>query len=526
MSLLNVENLTHGFGDKTLFKKISFRLLKGERIGLVGANGTGKSTLLNLLLGTLLQDEGTIQWSTSVKIGYLDQHALLEDGRSIRDTLRIAFKELYDIENEIIELSDMLSKSDSTCTEKILKRIGNLQDLLYSSEFYGIDSYINSVAFGLGLNILGLDTPVNELSGGQKTRVLLAKLLLNNPDLLLLDEPTNYLDKEHISWLSDYLSNYKKSFIVISHDTHFLNNIVNVIYHLEFATLKRYPGNYENFLKLYEEEKERYITEYYRQQAEIERMETFIKANIVRASTTKRAQSRQKLLDKIDRLEKPQTASKAYFSFSESRESNKLIFKCTSLSIGYHYPLAQNLNLCLEKKQKIALTGCNGIGKTTLLKTIMGIIPQLNGKIEFGDYIFPAYFKQEAYNKSINTPLEEVWQDFPKLTQKEIRSALALCGIKAEHITQQMNQLSGGEQAKVALCKLMLTPSNWLILDEPTNHLDVPSKKALREALISYSGTIILVCHEKEFYEDWISNIWNMENLALRKLESSLNSYN
>lgn len=516
MSLLNVENLTHGFGDKILFKKISFRLLKGEHVGLIGANGAGKSTLINLLVGNLLPDEGTIQWANSIKLGYLDQHAVLESGKSIRDTLEAAYKNLYDIETEMVSLWDKLASLEEEEIEKLLKRIGYLQELLDSSDFYRIDSNINDAASGLGLTALGMDTPVDKLSGGQRTKVLLAKLLLSKPDLMLLDEPTNYLDKEHIQWLSQYLSDYPHSFIVISHDTDFLNNIVNAIYHLEFACLKRYPGNYDKFKSMYEAEKEKYIQDYYRQQAEIEKMENFVRSNMARASTTKRAQSRQKMLDKIERLEKPKAAVKPSFFFKKSRDSGKLIFKCSSLDIGYKYPLAESIDLNLKRGEKAALIGCNGIGKTTFLKTIMGVIPRLGGEIEFGDYLFPAYFQQEVYKKSNITPLEEVWNDFPELSQKEVRSSLALCGIKAEHIREKMHELSGGEQSKVRLCKLMLTPSNWLLLDEPTNHLDESAKESLKESLRNYDGSVILVCHEKEFYEDWVTDIWDMEKIAER----------
>lgn len=516
MSLLNVENLTHGFEDKILFKNVSFRLLKGERAGLVGANGAGKTTLFNLLNGKLIPDSGTIKWSNSIKLGYLDQHSDLEPGLSIRDTLRNAFKELYDIEKEINILSEKLTNGIEIDLEKLLKRLGNLQDTLYLSNFYSIDSIIDNVASGLGLNVLGLSTSVDKLSGGQRTRVLLAKLLLQNPDLLLLDEPTNYLDKEHVDWLSEYLKSYPNSFIVISHDTKFLSSIVNVIFHMEFGTLKRYPGNYDTFLKMHENDRQRYIDLYYSQKAEIERMENFVKSNIVRASTTKRAQSRQKQLDKIERLEKPKNMLKPSFSFPYIRESGRLIFESSQLDIGYSYPLLKGLTLKLEKGQKVAVTGCNGIGKTTLLKTLMGIIPELGGTIDFGDYLYPAYYEQETYNKSELTPLEEIWSDFPRLTQKEVRSALARCGLKEEHVMQSLKHLSGGEQSKVRLCKLTLIPSNWLLLDEPTNHLDLAAKEALKESLFNFKGSILLVSHEKEFYEDWITDVWDMEEMMIK----------
>jgi ATPase subunit of ABC transporter with duplicated ATPase domains len=513
MSILNVENLTHGFGDKVLFKNISFRLLKGEKVGLVGANGSGKTTLFNILTGKLLPDEGTLKFSSSMSVGYLNQHSQLNPGESIKDTMRTAFQRLYDQEAQMLKLSEKLSDPNLPEADMNinLKKIGDIQDLLYSSQFFEIDSIIDSMAAGLGINLYGMDTPVDKLSGGQRTKVLLAKLLLSNPDLLLLDEPTNYLDTEHVEWLIGYLNNYKNSFIVISHDTGFLNRIVNVVYHLQFATLKRYPGNYDSFLKLKKAEEEKYISDYYRQQQEIAKLEQFIKSNIVRASTTKRAQSRQKQLDKIDRLEKPKTAGKPSFAFTPYRPPGKLIFESSALDIGYNYPLMQNINLKLKRGEKVALTGCNGIGKSTLLKTIMGIIPQLGGDITFGEPLQPVYYEQEYQFKSELTPIEEVWNDFPTLTQKEIRRALAICGLKEEHIRQSINHLSGGEQSKVRLCKLMLKPSNWLVLDEPTNHLDSAAKESLKESLKTFDGTVLLVCHESEFYEDWATGVWSMQ---------------
>lgn len=513
MSILNVENLSHSFGDKVIFKNISFRLLKGEKIGLVGANGAGKTTLFNMLTGRLLPDEGVIRWSNTSRIGYLDQYSELPEGKSIRDTLRTGFQELYDLEAEIQRLSNKLTELGEGDIDRVLRRIGEMQDKLYSSEFFQIDSLIDTMSAGLGIDALGMDFEACRLSGGQKTKVLLARLLLSSPDLLLLDEPTNYLDKEHVEWLAEYLTNYKNSYIVISHDTGFLNRIVNVVYHLQFASIKRYPGNYNTFLKLKAEEEKRYISEYHRQQEEIQRLEQFVKSNIVRAATTKRAQSRQKKLDKMERLEKPKTVIKPYFSFTTCREPGRLIFESNDLDIGYSYPLMKDINLKLTRGEKIAVSGCNGIGKTTFLKTIMGITPKLAGHISYGEHLQPLYYEQEFHYNSQITPMDEVWNEYPELTKKEIRKALALCGLREEHVLESMNNLSGGEQSKVRLCKLILRPSNWLILDEPTNHLDIYAKEALKESLKAFQGTVLLVCHESEFYEDWVTGIWNMENL-------------
>ena len=363
MSILNVDNLSFGFGDKIILKNISFRLLKGEHAGLVGTNGTGKTTLFNILTGKFIPDDGNIHWSSSAKVGHLDQHISLEDDKSIMDNLRAAFKELYAAEEKIDNISSRLIDADERDLEKALNEIGRLQDKLLSSDFYNIDSIIKNVSEGLGISAIGLDTKAGKLSGGQRTKVSLAKLLLKKPDLLLLDEPTSYLDKEHVDWLSNYLRNYSDSFIVISHDTEFLNKITNIIFHIEFSNLKRYPGNYDNYVKVSKKERELYIEQYNRQQREIKQMEQFIEANIVRTATTKMAQSRRKKLEKIDRLEKPQNEVKPSFFFLTSRVPGKLIFKCSDLEIGYSYPVIKGLNLNLTRGEKIAITGCNGIGK-------------------------------------------------------------------------------------------------------------------------------------------------------------------
>lgn len=393
--------------------------------------------------------------------------------------------------------------------------MGTLQEELDREDFYNIDTKINNVMMGLGLNVLGVNTSIEKLSGGQRTKVLLAKLLLSGSELLLLDEPTNYLDKEHVEWLSQYLESYKNSYIIISHDTQFLNRVVNVIYHLEFTTITRYPGNYEYFLKQEKLSKARYLAEYNRQQEDIKRLEQFVRSNIVRASTTKRAQSRQKQLDKIERIERPKNLPRPKFYFKKARETGNMIFESKSLDIGYNFPIMQGLSFKLEKAQKIAITGCNGIGKTTLLKTIMGIIPKLKGEIKYGEFLYPAYYEQEIYNVSNITPIEYIWSIFPNMLQMDIRRALAQCGLREEHIFENMSKLSGGEQSRVRLCSLVLTESNWLLLDEPTNHLDVGAKEELKDSLIKYEGSIILVCHEKEFYEGWVDQIWDMEKMLV-----------
>lgn len=511
MSILTVKNVNHGFGDRAIFEDVSFRLLKGEHVGFIGANGEGKSTFMNIITGNLMPDEGQIIWSNKVRVGYMDQHAVLEKGKTIRDILREAFKYLFDLEEEMMNITEKMGEASPEELEKLLEEMGEIQDLLEHNDFYIIDSKIEEIAGGLGLRDIGLDRDVTELSGGQRTKILLAKLLLEKPDILLLDEPTNYLDEEHIEWLKKYLQNYENAFILISHDIPFLNSVINLIYHVENKKLTRYVGDYENFKRIHEANKKQIEAAYKRQQQEKEKLEDFISRNKARISTTGRAKSRQKKLDKMEMIELPQEKPKPEFNFKPARTSGKLIFETTDLIIGYDEPLSKPLNLRMERGQKIALSGANGLGKTTLLKSLMGEIKSLSGKVELGDYQYIGYFQQETKKDNYNSCIEEVWTDFPSYTQYEVRSALAKCGLTTKHIESKVMVLSGGEQAKVRLCKLINKETNILILDEPTNHLDVEAKEELKRALKEYRGSILLVCHEPEFYKDVVTEIWNCE---------------
>jgi ATPase subunit of ABC transporter with duplicated ATPase domains len=512
MSILNVENLTHYFGDKLIFKNIEFRLLNKEHVGLVGPNGAGKSTLLQILSGAILPDNGKISWQPNIQVGYLEQQTELQSGLTIRDYLRSAFQHLYDYEKELLELSSQMSHCENNETlEKYLNRFSQLQELLEHHNFYFIDTKIDDVASGLGIYVLGMEKDVSQLSGGQRTKLLLAKLLLKEPEILLLDEPTNYLDFEHINWLKDYLKNYPNSFILISHDTEFLNEVVNVVYHLEHKSLTRYLGNYKKFKEQYELRKQQIFIEYAKQQQEIDRLESYIQKNKARASTSKQAKSREKRLEKIERIDKPVYTPKPRFSFKVSERPASLIVDAVELAVGYETELLPPFDFTLRRGDKVAIIGHNGIGKSTMLKTIIGELSPLNGQISFGQNVLPAYFAQEWNTTSAQTPLEYIWSGHEEMTQKEVRQALARSGLKTEHIFQPLNSLSGGEQTKVRICQLMLTKSNWLILDEPTNHLDIQSKEVLSHALAMYEGTVLVVSHEPEFYKDWVTDVWNLE---------------
>lgn len=518
MSILTVDSVSHGFGDRAILEDVSFRLLKGEHVGLLGANGEGKSTFLNIITGELTPDFGKVEWSNRVTVGYLDQHTKLEEGKTIRDILRGAFNRLFELETEMQQAYEKMATADEEEMTTLLESVGDIQDILDHSGFYTIDAKIDEVANGLGLGAIGLEREVQALSGGQRTKVLLAKLLLENPSILILDEPTNYLDEEHITWLTRYLQAYENAFILVSHDIPFLNNVVNIIYHVEQCKLTRYVGDYNRFRELYEANKAKQLSAYEKQQAERARLEDFVARNKARISTTGRAKSRQKQLDKMELIEKPKEKVKSYFKFQEARTPSRIIFETKDLQIGYDSPLTGPLNISLERGKKIAIKGCNGLGKSTLLKTLLGKLAPVGGRIELGDFLEPGYFEQESQKKNTKTALQEVWDEFPGLTQFEVRAALAKVGLRNEHITSQMQVLSGGEQAKVRLCKLMLKESNWLVLDEPTNHLDVDAKEELKKAIQEFKGTVVLVCHEPEFYEDIVTDVWNVEDWSTKVL--------
>ena len=510
MSILNVEHLTHGFGDRAIFSDVSFRLLKGEHIGLVGANGEGKSTFMNIVTGKLMPDEGKVEWSKNVHAGYLDQHAVLEKGMTIGGVLKSAFDPLLQKEQRMNEICDQLGDADPEQMEQLMEELGTIQDELTLHDFYTIDAKVEEVARALGLLNLGLERDVTDLSGGQRTKVLLAKLLLEKPDILLLDEPTNYLDEEHIAWLKRYLLDYENAFILISHDIPFLNEVVNIIYHMENQELNRYVGDYEHFQEVYAVKKAQLEAAYRRQQQEISELKDFVARNKARVSTRNMAMSRQKKLDKMDVIELAAEKPKPEFSFKEGRTTGRIIFETRDLVIGYDEPLSKPLNLSMERGEKVALIGANGIGKTTLLKSILGLIPPLSGEVEQGDYLEIGYFEQEMSGSGDNSCIEEIWQEFPAFTQYEVRSALARCGLTTKHIESRVKVLSGGEQAKVRLCKLMNRATNVLLLDEPTNHLDVDAKDELKRALQEYKGSILMVCHEPEFYDGLATQVWDL----------------
>lgn len=516
MSILNVEHLSHGFGDRAIFQDVSFRLLKGEHIGLVGANGEGKSTFFNIVTGKLMPDEGKVEWAKDIRVGYLDQHTVLTKGMTIRDVLKSAFSYLFVLEERMNEICDQLGDADEDSMMKLMEELGVIQDTLTLHDFYVIDAKVEEVARALGLLDLGLDRDVTDLSGGQRTRILLAKLLLEKPDILLLDEPTNYLDEEHINWLKRYLTEYENAFVLISHDIPFLNEVVNLIYHMENQELNRYVGNYDGFQKVYEVKKAQLEAAYRKQQQEISQLKDFVARNKARVATRNMAMSRQKKLDKMDVIELAAEKPKPEFHFRLGRTPGKYIFETKDFVIGYEEPLSRPLNLVLERGQKVALTGANGIGKTTLIRSILGLVKPISGTCNLGENLSVGYFEQEGRPDNKTTCIEEIWEEFPSYTQYEVRAALAKCGLTTKHIESQVRVLSGGEQAKVRLCKLVNRETNVLMLDEPTNHLDVDAKAELKRALQEYRGTLLLICHEPEFYQDVVNEVWDCSKWTTR----------
>ena len=509
MSILNVEHLSHGFGDRAIFQDVSFRMLAGEHIGLIGANGEGKSTFMSIITGKLIPDEGKIEWAKNVRVGYLDQHTVLEKGMTVRQVLTSAFDFLFEMEEKMNHLCDNMGEMSQDEMDAAMEELGTIQDLLMMHDFYMIDSKVDEVARALGLTDIGLDRDVTDLSGGQRTKVLLAKLLLEKPDILLLDEPTNYLDVVHIEWLKRYLNDYENAFILISHDIPFLNSVVNLIYHMENQRLDRYVGNYDQFQDIYAMKKAQLEAAYNKQQKEIAQLKDFVARNKARVATHNMAMSRQKKLDKMDVIELAAEKPKPEFNFKLSRTPSRYIFQTKDLVIGYDEPLSTPLNLEMERGQKIVLTGANGIGKTTLLKSILGLIPSIRGSVEQGDYLNIGYFEQEMTGDGAKTCIETLWDEFPSFSQYEVRSALAKCGLTTKHIESQVRVLSGGEQAKVRLCKLINRETNVLLLDEPTNHLDVDAKDELKRALLDYNGSILMVCHEPDFYDGLATDVWD-----------------
>lgn len=508
MSLLELQGLTHSFGDSLLYKNAGFTLNRGEHIGVVGQNGAGKSTLIKICAGEIIPDEGRLVCLPQLKLGYLDQYAKLDAALTMREYLRSAFSELYQAERELSQLYEQAAHGHP----EALDAAANLQEYLERGGFYTIDTRIQQVASGLGLHAIGLEQPMGAMSGGQRTKVILAKLLLEKPDILLLDEPTNFLDTEHIAWLAQYLAGLENAFLAVSHDYAFLDTISNRICDIDNLSITKYYGPYREFVKKKNALRQDYIRQYAAQQREIKKTEEFIRKNIA-GIKSKMARGRQKQLDRMERLEAlSQKEPRPAFEFSPLPTAETPQLTASGLAVGYHSPILSHLDFQIKGGEKIVITGFNGIGKSTLLKTLIGEIEPLEGSFQFAEQTVIGYFAQELSWGDINqTPYRCVADAFPHLTEKEIRRRLAQCSISAKQALQPIGTLSGGEQAKLKLCLACLAPCNFLLLDEPTNHLDASAKDALRDALIRFSGAVVLVCHEKEFYHGWAHRVLHIQ---------------
>lgn len=500
MSILDISNLRFSYGDNNLFNGLNMRLFNNYHLGLIGINGVGKTTLMKLIAHKIDPDEGKITWMDGISFSYLDQYLQGYEDCSIRDYLYKVYDELFNEEKRMNDLYQSLETVPESMYDKILHKAYIIQNYLEENDFYMIKSKIANVVNGLGINYDD-NWLLSKLSSGQRMKVFLAKMLLEEKDVLLLDEPTNFLDVVHVEWLSKYLQNYSKAFIVISHNTSFINNVCNVIAEISNKNIIIYKGNYDDYLKQKSMKEAEYLAQYEAQQKYIKKTQDFIDKNIARASTTKRAQSRRKVLDKLQVLEKPINIKKVKFDFPFSSSFNMEALSVKNLEIGYTKAILPPINLKIRFGEKIAIIGKNGVGKTTFLKTILGKIPLISGDVKMNYLNKIVYYSQEISDIQKITPVEYIQESYPLLEEKKIRDLLARYGITGELAIKTMDKLSGGELTKVRFALLSLSDSNMLILDEPTNHLDKQAKESLFKALKIYPGTVILVSHEKEFYK-------------------------
>ncbi len=502
MALLECENINFKYTDNDLYKNVNFRILEGEHILLVGPNGCGKSTFMNIIAKNIIPDTGKVTWLPNVTYSYLDQHLKVDKDISIKEYLYGVFKPLFDIEEEMNKLYESLAYVDPSKYDKVMDKAQRIQDELDKENFYAINSKIGNIINGLGITSYGLDSMLSTLSGGQREKVYLAKMLLEESDVLLMDEPTNFLDREHIIWLINYLNSFKGAFVVISHDVEFSKEIARVVYEINNKQLVRYKGDYEFYLREHDLRNEHMLREYNNQQKYIKNTEDWIKAHIVRATSSRQAKERQHRLERLEVLDKPKEEAKISITFPYSGSTGDEVLKLINLSVGYNNKaILPPLNLLIEKNKKVAILGHNGVGKSTILKTIMGFIPKISGDYKFNNSAVINFFEQEHEFRKGENAITYLRGFYPLKEDGELRSILARLGIKGELALKDMNQMSGGEQTRVRLALMTMKKSNVLILDEPTNHLDKNTKEALFLALDKFEGSVILVSHEKDFYD-------------------------
>ena len=513
MILLQANDVARRFADVTLYEKVSFNIQTNDRIALVGRNGAGKSTLISQIMKTEPISAGEITRSRDLRVGYLEQHVSIDSDRSIWEEMlhvfsdTLALREKAEVAAErVAELSEDWESKEY---QNALSAYDQIQQQLAESNAYGVESEIRTVLHGFQFYEEDYDRPVESLSGGQKTRLALARILLMSYDLLILDEPTNHLDMQTLNWLEGYLRGYRGALLIVSHDRYFLNRVANQVLELRNNTLHTYKGNYDFYLKEKALRMEQEWKEYQKQQIEIEKLEDFVAKNIVRASTTKRAQSRRKKLEKMDRIEKPKQDAKApRIEFSASRDSGNRVIETRDLTIGYEEPIAKTINMDLRRQDAIAIVGPNGVGKTTFLKTILQQIPALSGEVILGSNVDIGYYDQNVNQLDGNqTVLETLWQAHDTTDEWKVRSILGSFLFSGETVEKKVSMLSGGEKARLSLALLATDHDNTLLLDEPTNHLDIDSKEVLEEALIDYDGTLLFVSHDRYFINRIATNI-------------------
>lgn len=534
MIVLSCNNLNKSFGIDTILENISFTVNEGDKVGIIGVNGTGKTTLFKVLSGIYGYDSGDIYLGKGVEIGYLEQNTNFQSEKTIYEEVLEVFSDLMDMENYIRDLEIKISEEGSNPNSKILDKLMNeySQKLELFSELngYGYKSEVKGILKGLGFSDSDMETPINILSGGEKTRVLLSKLLLKNPSLLLLDEPTNHLDSDAIEWLEVFLKQYKGTVIIISHDRYFLDQVVNRVFEIHNKRLKTYNGNYSKFIELSKVEKELEVKKYEDQQKEIKKQEESIDRLKAygREKHLKRARSKEKMLDKVDVLDKPDVfRKKASIQFSPSVSSGNDVLQVEDLSMGYgERILFKDINFNIYRGEKVALIGANGIGKSTLFKIIMNEIMPLTGTAKLGANVHVDYFHQEQKTLNLdNTIIDEIWNDHPSLNQTTLRNMLGSFLFEDEEVFKKISTLSGGERARVAILKLILSNSNFLLLDEPTNHLDIDSKEVLEEALLNYTGTLFTISHDRYFLNTVVDKILVLDSDGITEYLGNYNYY-
>ena len=510
--LIQLNNVTKNFVVNEVFSNVKMEINDKDRIAIVGRNGAGKSTLLKIISGEIDFDNGERTVSKDTTIGYLSQEFIVREDLSIYEEMITCFNEIIELEKELEKISYELTSENIESNPGLLDKYDRLQNQVLTHKDYHYKSKINSVLYGLDFDKEVFNKKISTFSGGEKTRLSMAKLLLSEPDLLILDEPTNHLDMENVAWLENYLSSYNGAIVIVSHDRYFIDKVVNVVYNLEFGKLKKYVGNYSNFLRQYEEDYEKNLKEYVSQQKDIKRLEEFVQKNIARASTSKMAKSRQKVLDKMEIIDNPRKDDKAAnIEFRIKEQSGRDVLIVNDLQVGYEEQVGQKYNFSVYKGDRLAIVGKNGIGKSTLIKTIAKKQKKLGGNIQYGSKVSLGYYDQkQAEFESSKTILNELWDEYPLMKEAEVRTVLGRFLFRGDDVLKIVRDLSGGEKARLQLAKLMLEKNNLLILDEPTNHLDITSKQVLEEALENYEGTILFVSHDRYFINKIVNKVFDI----------------